>query len=215
MGPGRRPSQPDEDETVNQAPRCGRGRRARSARGAVPGVLQAHLGHDFDAPLAAPAQQGRGQAGVHAAAVHPAPGALRPVGPRSPRHGVKLLRPARVHHGRRRAADAGLPALRPRCDRLHRPAAERLARDAAKQPGGRQHPVERDQEGAPAARGPGRAASKDKYATFWAEFGAVLKEGVAEDYANRDDIAALLRFASTHRRSHDPDRLARPTMSRG
>jgi molecular chaperone HtpG len=37
----------------------------------------------------------------------------------------------------------------------------------------------------------------DKYATFWAEFGAVLKEGVAEDYANRDSIAALLRFTST------------------
>ncbi len=37
----------------------------------------------------------------------------------------------------------------------------------------------------------------DKYATFWAEFGAVLKEGVPDDYANRDDIAALLRFTST------------------
>jgi molecular chaperone HtpG len=37
----------------------------------------------------------------------------------------------------------------------------------------------------------------EKYATFWAEFGAVLKEGVADDYANRDDIAALLRFTST------------------
>jgi molecular chaperone HtpG len=36
-----------------------------------------------------------------------------------------------------------------------------------------------------------------KYATFWAEFGSVLKEGVADDYANRDDIAALLRFTST------------------
>jgi molecular chaperone HtpG len=36
-----------------------------------------------------------------------------------------------------------------------------------------------------------------KYATFWAEFGAVLKEGMAEDYANRDAIARLLRFTST------------------
>jgi len=36
-----------------------------------------------------------------------------------------------------------------------------------------------------------------KYATFWKEFGAVLKEGVAEDYSNRDDIARLLRFNST------------------
>jgi molecular chaperone HtpG len=37
----------------------------------------------------------------------------------------------------------------------------------------------------------------EKYATFWAEFGAVLKEGIAEDFGNRDEIAKLLRFAST------------------
>ena len=37
----------------------------------------------------------------------------------------------------------------------------------------------------------------EKYATFWREFGAVLKEGVADDYANREDIARLLRFTST------------------
>jgi molecular chaperone HtpG len=36
-----------------------------------------------------------------------------------------------------------------------------------------------------------------KYATFWREFGAVLKEGVADDYASRDDISRLLRFTST------------------
>lgn len=38
----------------------------------------------------------------------------------------------------------------------------------------------------------------DKYATFWSEFGQVLKEGIAEDFANKDRIAKLLRFASTH-----------------
>ncbi|WP_416308054.1 molecular chaperone HtpG [Neptunicella sp. SCSIO 80796] len=38
----------------------------------------------------------------------------------------------------------------------------------------------------------------DKYQTFWNEFGNVIKEGPAEDYANKDKIAALLRFASTH-----------------
>jgi molecular chaperone HtpG len=37
----------------------------------------------------------------------------------------------------------------------------------------------------------------EKYATFWKEFGAVLKEGIAEDYGNRGEIAKLLRFAST------------------
>lgn len=38
---------------------------------------------------------------------------------------------------------------------------------------------------------------KDKYVTFWKEFGQVLKEGVGEDHANKDKIAGLLRFAST------------------
>ena len=38
---------------------------------------------------------------------------------------------------------------------------------------------------------------KEKYAKFWAEFGRVLKEGVGEDFANKDKIAGLLRFAST------------------
>jgi molecular chaperone HtpG len=41
-------------------------------------------------------------------------------------------------------------------------------------------------------------SDKDKYASFWSEFGRVLKEGVGEDPANRGRIAALLRFASTH-----------------
>jgi molecular chaperone HtpG len=46
----------------------------------------------------------------------------------------------------------------------------------------------------------GKLASDEpaKYATFWKEFGAVLKEGLAEDHANREKILPLLRFASTH-----------------
>ena len=38
---------------------------------------------------------------------------------------------------------------------------------------------------------------KEKYGTFWTEFGRVLKEGIVEDAANREQIAKLLRFAST------------------
>ena len=41
------------------------------------------------------------------------------------------------------------------------------------------------------------AKEPEKYATFWAQFGAVLKEGIPEDYANRDELARLLRFTST------------------
>jgi molecular chaperone HtpG len=39
-------------------------------------------------------------------------------------------------------------------------------------------------------------AKQGKYSQFYAEFGAVLKEGLGEDFANKDKIAKLLRFAS-------------------
>ena len=52
----------------------------------------------------------------------------------------------------------------------------------------------------------GLAAGED-YAKFWTPFGRVLKEGVIEDPANRERIAKLLRFASTH------DDAAEPTVS--
>jgi molecular chaperone HtpG len=38
----------------------------------------------------------------------------------------------------------------------------------------------------------------EEYAKFWTEFGRVMKEGPGEDFANKEKIAALLRFASTH-----------------
>lgn len=45
----------------------------------------------------------------------------------------------------------------------------------------------------------------EKYVTFWKEFGKVLKEGVVEDPANRERIAKLLRFSSTHTNSEAQD----------
>ncbi|MGH8199782.1 MAG: molecular chaperone HtpG [Steroidobacteraceae bacterium] len=44
----------------------------------------------------------------------------------------------------------------------------------------------------------------EKYATFWKEFGAVLKEGVAQDASNRPALLQLLRFASTHESGNEP-----------
>ncbi|MBU3023366.1 molecular chaperone HtpG [Aestuariibacter sp. A3R04] len=38
----------------------------------------------------------------------------------------------------------------------------------------------------------------EKYQSFWSEFGNVLKEGPAEDFSNKEKIAGLLRFSSTH-----------------
>lgn len=44
----------------------------------------------------------------------------------------------------------------------------------------------------------------EDYAVFWKEFGQVLKEGPAEDFANREQIAKLLRFATTHDDQEQP-----------
>ncbi|HEY0339106.1 MAG TPA: molecular chaperone HtpG [Burkholderiales bacterium] len=46
---------------------------------------------------------------------------------------------------------------------------------------------------------------KDKYATFWKEFGRAFKEGLGEDHANRERVAKLARFASTHKDTPDQD----------
>ena len=47
------------------------------------------------------------------------------------------------------------------------------------------------------------AEDKEKYVKFWEAFGSVLKEGVGEDHANKEKIAGLIRFASTHNDTAD------------
>jgi molecular chaperone HtpG len=61
-----------------------------------------------------------------------------------------------------------------------------------------------------------RLASEEpeKYRTFWQEFGTVLKEGLAEDAANRDKILPLLRFASTHESGNEPNTSLRDYVGR-
>ncbi len=49
------------------------------------------------------------------------------------------------------------------------------------------------------------AGQPEKYAAFWTEFGQVFKEGVGEDTTNRERIAKLLRFASTHKDTEAED----------
>jgi molecular chaperone HtpG len=46
---------------------------------------------------------------------------------------------------------------------------------------------------------------KEKYTTFWKEFGKVFKEGLGEDHGNRERIAKLARFASTHKDTDEQD----------
>jgi molecular chaperone HtpG len=47
--------------------------------------------------------------------------------------------------------------------------------------------------------------SPEDYATFWREFGQTLKEGIVEDHANKDKLARLLRFATTHTGKQEQD----------
>ena len=155
----------DEDETVNQASRAVDAPEVRHQRRAVQRVLQARRARLRGSAGLDPRPR-RGQAGIHAAALHPGARAVRPVGPqRPPRH--QALRAPRLHHGRRRAADAALPALRARRRRLERPAAQRLARDPAAEQGHRGIRGGCARKVLGAARGPGARSDKEKYAKFW------------------------------------------------
>ena len=54
----------------------------------------------------------------------------------------------------------------------------------------------------------------EEYATFWGQFGNVLKEGVVEDTQNKDKLAALLRFATTHSEGEAQDQSLDDYVSR-
>ncbi|MBQ75308.1 MAG: molecular chaperone HtpG [Gammaproteobacteria bacterium] len=61
-----------------------------------------------------------------------------------------------------------------------------------------------------------KLAKKDaeKYQSFWGEFGQVLKEGIAEDFGNKEKISKLLRFATTHNDSDIQDQPLADYVSR-
>jgi molecular chaperone HtpG len=58
------------------------------------------------------------------------------------------------------------------------------------------------------------AKEPEQYTGFWKEFGQVLKEGPAEDFANREKIAKLLRFSSTHTDKPEQDQSLEDYVSR-
>jgi molecular chaperone HtpG len=61
-----------------------------------------------------------------------------------------------------------------------------------------------------------KMAKKDteNYQKFWEQFGQVMKEGPAEDLANKDKVAKLLRFATTHTNSESQDQSLQDYVSR-
>jgi molecular chaperone HtpG len=59
-----------------------------------------------------------------------------------------------------------------------------------------------------------KLAKGDDYPAFWNEFGQVLKEGPAEDLANKEKIAKLLRFSTTHTDAAEQDQSLEEYLSR-
>ena len=59
-----------------------------------------------------------------------------------------------------------------------------------------------------------RKKDKDKYNGFWNEFGQALKEGPAEDFANKEKVAELLQFTTTHSESDAQDQCLDDYVSR-
>ena len=59
-----------------------------------------------------------------------------------------------------------------------------------------------------------RKKNKDKYLGFWNEFGQALKEGPAEDFANKEKVAKLLQFTTTHSEADAQDQCLDEYVSR-
>ena len=57
------------------------------------------------------------------------------------------------------------------------------------------------------------AEDAEKYAKFWSQFGALLKEGLIEDFANRDRLAKLMRFGTTKTAGDEQNRAASSSIS--
>ena len=180
-------------------------------RRAVPRVLQARRARHRAAAGLQPCE-GRRPAGVHAAALHPGARAVRSVGSRaSPRH--QAVRAARLHHGRCRAADAGVPAVRPRRHRLQRPAAQRVARNPAAVARSSRRFARRRSSACSACSTSSPKQQPDKYATFWKEFGRAFKEGIGRGRGQQgaDRQAAAIRLDRQRRATSRPCRW--PTTS--
>ena len=199
-----------DDEQINQASALWARPKSEISRRAMPRVLQAR-GPRLRAAARLHTRQGRRPAGVHAAVLHPAARADRPVGSRAPaRH--QALRPAR-HHGRaeqllppylrfvRGIVDSNDLPLNVSREILQQSRDVQTIRNASvKRVLSLIEDLAKDQA--------------DTFTTFWKAFGRVLKEGAADDAANRERIAKLLRYAST--KSDTTNRTSRSrTMSRG
>lgn len=189
----------DEDETVNQASALW----ARSRNDITDDEYKAfykHVSHDFDEPLSWSHARVEGRHEYTSLLYVPAHAPFD-LWDRNARHGIKLyvrrvfimddaekLMPTYLRFVRGVVDSADLPLNVSREILQESRDIETIRSGCAKRVLGMLESLATSEE----------AAEREKYASFWKEFGKVLKEGVGEDHANRDRIAGLLRFASTH-----------------
>jgi len=187
-----KPEKEVEEETVNQAPRCGRARAARSPTSST-GVLQARR-HDFDDPLAWTHARVEGRQEYTQLLYLPAHAPFD-LWDRTARHGIKLyVRRVFIMDDAEQLLPTYLRFVRGVVDSNDLPL--NISREILQE----SKDIEAIRAGCTKKIWPARESRhrrEEKYATFWKEFGRALKEGIGEDYTNRDKIAALLRFAST------------------
>lgn len=185
----------DEDETVNQASALW-ARPKSEISDAQYDEFYKHIAHDFEAPLARVHARVEGKSEYTQLLYIPGRAPFD-LWDREHRHGLKLyVRRVFIMDDAEQLLPAYLRFVRGVVDSADLPL--NVSREILQE----SREVEAIRKGCVAKvlglledmSGSGR----EKYQRFWGEFGKVLKEGVGEDYANRDRIAKLLRFASTH-----------------
>ncbi len=155
-----------------------------------------HIAHAWDDPLEVIAMKAEGTFEYQALLFIPSQAPFDLFN-RDAKTGVQPVRQTRLHHGRLRRTDAGVPALRQGCRRRTGLVAQRVSGNSAEGPADQRDPAAVDQEGAVHDQGDSGAAAED-YRTFWTQFGKVLKEGLLSDFDNQETLLAVSSFASTH-----------------
>jgi molecular chaperone HtpG len=189
----------DEDETVNQANALWARSRNEITEEEYKGFYK-HVGHDYDEPLAWTHARVEGRQ-EYTQLLYVPSHAPFDMWDRNARHGVKLyvkrvfimddaekLMPTYLRFVRGVVDSADLPLNVSREILQESKDIDTIRAGCTKKVLGLLEDLATSDE----------AGDQEKYATFWKEFGKVLKEGVGEDFANKDKIAGLLRFASTH-----------------
>jgi molecular chaperone HtpG len=184
----------DEDETVNQASALWAKPKSEVSEDDYKAFYK-HVGHDYDEPLAWTHARVEGKSEYTQLLYIPAHAPFD-LWDRNARHGIKLyVRRVFIMDDAEQLMPLYLRFVRGVVDSADLPL--NVSREILQE----SKDIEAIRKGCTAKvlglLADLAANDKEKYAQFWGEFGKVLKEGVGEDFANKDKIAGLLRFAST------------------